>query len=156
MRDNRNKIEQKEENNEKDSMIDKTNQIFRQIRERKDASMLSLNETKAGEDYTVKWMTGMPETMDYIRSCKVREGEDVRVISRIFGGVIVGVEDRRILISDDAARRIKVWRNKRQLFSSGFRKRIQRKKLFFICEQSHLSRLQDVQKKFIVKPDRKC
>ena len=62
MRDNRNKIEQKEENNEKDSMIDKTNQIFRQIRERKDASMLSLNETKAGEDYTVKWMTGMPET----------------------------------------------------------------------------------------------
>ena len=51
--------------------------------------MLSLNETKAGEDYTVKWMTGMPETMDYIRSCKVREGEDVRVISRIFGGVIV-------------------------------------------------------------------
>ena len=103
--------------------------------------MLSLNETKAGEDYTVKWMTGMPETMDYIRSCKVSEGEDVHVISRIFGGVIVGVKNRRILISDDA---------------SGFRKRIQRKKLFFICEQSHLSRLQDVQKKFIVKPDRKC
>ena len=89
-------------------MIDKTNQIFRQIREWKDASMLSLNETKAGEAYTVKWMTGIPETMDYIRSCKVREGEDVRVISRIFGGVIVGVKNRRILISDDAARRIKV------------------------------------------------
>ena len=156
MRDNRNKIEQKEENNEKDSMIDKTNQIFRQIRERKDASMLSLNETKAGEDYTVKWMTGMPETMDYIRSCKVREGEDVRVISRIFGGVIVGVKNRRILISDDAARRIKVWRNKGQLFLSGFRKKNQRKKLFFIYEQGHLSRLQDVQKNFIVKPDRKC
>ena len=156
MRDNRNKIEQKEENNEKDSMIDNNNQIFRQIRERKDASMLSLNETKAGEDYTVKWMTGMPETMDYIRSCKVREGEDVRVISRIFGGVIVGVEDRRILISDDAARRIKVWRNKGQLFLSGFRKKNQRKKLFFIYEQGHLSRLQDVHKNFIVKPDRKC
>ena len=156
MRDNRTKIEQKEENNEKDSMIDTNNQIFRQIRERKDASMLSLNETKAGEDYTVKWMTGMPETMDYIRSCKVREGEDVRVISRIFGGVIVGVEDRRILISDDAARRIKVWRNKGQLFLSGFRKKNQRKKLFFIYEQGHLSRLQDVQKNFIVKPDRKC
>ena len=62
--------------------------------------MLSLNETKAGEDYTVKWMTGMPETMDYIRSCKVSEGEDVHVISRIFGGVIVGVEDRRILSPD--------------------------------------------------------
>ena len=70
--------------------------------------MLSLNETKAGEDYTVKWMTGMPETMDYIRSCKVSEGEDVHVISRIFGGVIVGVKNRRILISDHAARRIKV------------------------------------------------
>ena len=108
MRDNRNKIEQKEENNEKNSIIDKTNYIFRQNNERKDASMLSLNETKAGEDYTVKWMTGMPETMDYIRSCKVSEGEDVHVISRIFGGVIVGVKNRRILISDDAARRIKV------------------------------------------------
>ena len=47
-------------------------------------------------------------------------------------------------------------RNEEQLFSSGFRKKIQRKKLFFIYERGHLSRLQDVQKKFIVKPDRKC
>ena len=70
--------------------------------------MQSLNETNAGESYTIKWMTGMPEIMDQIRQYDVREGKSVQVISRILGGVIVGVRGRRILISDDAASRIKV------------------------------------------------
>lgn len=70
--------------------------------------MQSLNETNAGEIYTIKWMTGMPEIMDQIRQYDVSEGKTVRVISRILGGVIVGVRGRRILISDDAACRIKV------------------------------------------------
>lgn len=70
--------------------------------------MQSLNETNAAESYTIKWMTGMPEIMDQIRQYDVREGKSVQVISRILGGVIVGVRGRRILISDDAACRIKV------------------------------------------------
>ena len=70
--------------------------------------MQSLNETKAGESYTVKWMTGMPETMEQIRRYDVSEGKTVQIISRILGGVIVGVQGHRILISDDAACRIKV------------------------------------------------
>lgn len=70
--------------------------------------MQSLNETNEGESYTIKWMTGMPEIMDQIRQYDVREGKSVQVISRILGGVIVGVRGRRILISDDAACRIKV------------------------------------------------
>ena len=70
--------------------------------------MQSLNETNTGESYTIKWMTGMPEIMDQIRQYDVREGKSVQVISRILGGVIVGVRGRRILISDDAACRIKV------------------------------------------------
>ena len=60
--------------------------------------MQSLNETNAGESYTIKWMTGMPEIMDQIRQYDVREGKSVQVISRILGGVIVGVRGRRILI----------------------------------------------------------
>ncbi len=70
--------------------------------------MQSLNETNAGEIYTIKWMTGMPEVMEQIRQYDVSEGKTVQVISRIFGGVIVGVRGRRILISDDAASWIKV------------------------------------------------
>lgn len=70
--------------------------------------MQSLNETNAGEIYTIKWMTGMPKIMDQIRQYDVSEGKTVQVISRILGGVIVGVRGRRILISDDAACRIKV------------------------------------------------
>ena len=70
--------------------------------------MQSLNEANAGESYTVKWMTGMPETMEQIRQYNVSEGKTIQVISRILGGVIVGVPGRRILISDDAACRIKV------------------------------------------------
>ena len=67
--------------------------------------MQSLNETKAGEICTIKWMTGMPEIMDQY---DVSEGKTVQIISRILGGVIVGVQGHRILISDDAACRIKV------------------------------------------------
>lgn len=70
--------------------------------------MQSLNETNAGEVYTIKWMTGMPEAMEQIRQYDISEGKTIKVISRILGGVIVGVRDRRILISDDAACRIKV------------------------------------------------
>ena len=70
--------------------------------------MQSLNETKAGEICTIKWMTGMPETMEQIRQYDVSEGKTVQIISRILGGVIVGVQGHRILISDDAACRIKV------------------------------------------------
>lgn len=70
--------------------------------------MQSLNETNAGESYTIKWMTGMPETMEKIRKYNVSEGRTVQVISRILGGVIVGVQGRRILIGEDAACRIKV------------------------------------------------
>ena len=68
--------------------------------------MQALNEATAGKTYTVKWMTGMSDTMDLIRQQDVSEGSRIRLISRIFGGVIVGVRDRRILISDDAACRI--------------------------------------------------
>ena len=70
--------------------------------------MITLNETNEGEVYTVKWMTGMPETMEQIRQYDVSEGKTIQVVSRILGGVIVGVRGRRILISDDAASRIKV------------------------------------------------
>lgn len=70
--------------------------------------MQSLNETKAGESYTIKWMTGMPETMEQIRQYDVSEGTTVQIISKVLGGVIVGACGRRILISDDAACRIKV------------------------------------------------
>lgn len=70
--------------------------------------MQSLNETNAGESYTIKWMTGLPETMEQIRKYDVSEGKKIQVISRILGGVIIGVKGRRILISDDAACRIKV------------------------------------------------
>ena len=45
--------------------------------------MQSLNETKAGESYTIKWMTGMPETMEQIRQYDVSEGKTVQIISRI-------------------------------------------------------------------------
>ena len=81
--------------------------------------MQSLNETKAGEICTIKWMTGMPEIMDQIRQYDVSEGKTVQIISRILGGVIVGVQGHRILISDDAACRIKVLRAKGQFLLMG-------------------------------------
>ena len=40
--------------------------------------MQSLNETKAGESYTIKWMTGMPETME--RAKELLEQPDIKIM----------------------------------------------------------------------------
>ncbi len=81
---------------------------FDNLKKGKVQIMLSLNETKAGEACTIKWMTGMPENDGLYQKLQGQRRQGRTGHQPIFGGVIVGVENRRILISDDAARRIKV------------------------------------------------
>ena len=70
--------------------------------------MQALAEANVGEDYTIKWMFGVPEVLDLIAQFKKKEAVHIHIIQKFIGGLIIGTIQVRIAISDDAAWRIKV------------------------------------------------
>ncbi len=70
--------------------------------------MLALSNAKAGESYTIKWMFGLPEVLDYLHSRHVEEGSTVHVIQQCGDSVIIGVRDVRLALGSEVAERIKV------------------------------------------------
>ena len=67
--------------------------------------MQALSKKKTGDICTIKWMFGIPDVLDFLRSRKIKEGSTVQVIQRINGGLILG---KRIAMCDAAADRIQV------------------------------------------------
>ena len=41
--------------------------------------MQALSDAKAGGNYTIKWMFGLPEAVDFLRQHHVEEGETIQV-----------------------------------------------------------------------------
>ncbi len=70
--------------------------------------MQSLTKAIPGNTYTVKWMFGLPEVLDFLRSCQIKVGSPIQVIQNSGGSLIIGSERRRIVLSKDAAARIQV------------------------------------------------
>lgn len=70
--------------------------------------MQALSNAKAGEEYTIKWMFGLQEVIDFLYSRHVEEGGTVRVIRQCRDSVIIGVGDVRIALGSEIAERIKV------------------------------------------------
>ena len=58
--------------------------------------MQALSKKKTGDICTIKWMFG------------IKEGSTVQVIQRINGGLILGMDGKRIAMCDAAADRIQV------------------------------------------------
>ena len=48
--------------------------------------MQALSKKKTGDICTIKWMFGIPDVLDFLRSRKIKEGSTVQVIQRINGG----------------------------------------------------------------------
>ena len=48
-------------------------------------------------------MFGIPDVLDFLRSRKIKEGSTVQVIQRINGGLILGMDGKRIAMCDVAA-----------------------------------------------------
>ena len=63
---------------------------------------------ESGDICTIKWMFGIPDVLDFLRSRKIKEGSTVQVIQRINGGLILGMDGKRIAMCDAAADRIQV------------------------------------------------
>ncbi|WP_373215068.1 ferrous iron transport protein A [Ruminococcus sp. 5_1_39BFAA] len=70
--------------------------------------MLALSQAKQGETYTVKWMFGVPEVLDFMRDCHIEEGSVIRVIGKSGNGLIVASKQKRVAICAEVAERIKV------------------------------------------------
>ena len=69
--------------------------------------MQALSKKKTGDICTIKWMFGIPDVLDFLRSRKIKEGSTVQVIQRINGGLILGMDGKRIAMCDAAADRKK-------------------------------------------------
>ena len=70
--------------------------------------MQALSDAKAGENYPIKWMFGLPEVLEFLHSHHVEEGCDVQVIQKMTDGVIIAVQDTRFVLGNEIADRIQV------------------------------------------------
>ena len=70
--------------------------------------MQPLSKKKTGDICTIKWMFGIPEILDFLRSRKIEEGSTIQVIQKMDGGLIFGMDGKRIALCDEAADRIQV------------------------------------------------
>ena len=70
--------------------------------------MQALSKKKTGDICTIKWMFGIPEILDLLRSRKIEEGSTIQVIQKMDGGLILGMDGKRIALCDEAADRIQV------------------------------------------------
>ena len=70
--------------------------------------MQAISKKKTGDICTIKWMFGIPDVLDFLRSRKIEEGSTVQVIQRMNGGLILGMDGKRIAMCDAAADRIQV------------------------------------------------
>ena len=70
--------------------------------------MQALSKKKTGDICTIKWMFGIPEILDFLRSRKIEEGSTIQVIQKMDGGLILGMDGKRIALCNAAADRIQV------------------------------------------------
>ena len=70
--------------------------------------MHSLSKSSQGSTYTIKWMFGLQEVLEFLHSRHVEEGSTVRVIQQCRDSVIIGVQDVRLALGSEIADRIKV------------------------------------------------
>lgn len=70
--------------------------------------MQALSSAAVGENYTIKWMFGFPEVLDFMRKKGMKEGSKVKVIQRLGGSVIISNGKTRIAVGGEAASRIQV------------------------------------------------
>ncbi len=70
--------------------------------------MQSLAQAKAGDDYTIKWMFGLPEVMKAMNDMDIHEGSTIRVLQKFHDSLIISSADRKIVLGNEVADRIQV------------------------------------------------
>ena len=70
--------------------------------------MQALSQAKPGGTYTIHWMFGVPDVLEFLHSRHVEEGGTIRVIQQCRDSVIIGVHGVRLALGSEVADRIKV------------------------------------------------
>ena len=82
--------------------------------------MQKLSKAAIGRSYTIQWMFGVPEVMDFLREHHVEEGDNIQIIRKLKDALIVGVKGSRFAMGNEIADRIQVSKIiKRQRIRSG-------------------------------------
>lgn len=70
--------------------------------------MHALSQSTQGNTYTIKWMFGVPEVLDYMHSLNVEQGSEIRVIQKYKDSLLIETDERRIALGNEVADRIQV------------------------------------------------
>ena len=70
--------------------------------------MQKLSKAAIGRSYTIQWMFGVPEVMDFLREHHVEEGDNIQIIRKLKDALIVGVKGSRFAMGNEIADRIRV------------------------------------------------
>ncbi len=70
--------------------------------------MQKLSKAAIGRSYTIQWMFGAPEVLDFLRQHQVEEGENIQIIRKLKDALIVGVKGERFAMGNEIADRIQV------------------------------------------------
>ena len=62
--------------------------------------MQALSKATPGETYTIQWMFGQPEVLDFLHSHSVDEGERIQLIQKMRDCVIIGAKDSRFAMGN--------------------------------------------------------
>lgn len=86
-----------------------TNRAYCSYNERKvGIFMQKLSKAAIGRSYTIQWMFGVPEVMDFLREHHVEEGDNIQIIRKLKDALIVGVKGSRFAMGNEIADRIQV------------------------------------------------
>ena len=67
--------------------------------------MQALSKAKVGGNYTIQWLFGLPEVVEFLHRHHVEEGGSVQELSN---GLIIGANGERFAMGNEIADRIQV------------------------------------------------
>ena len=70
--------------------------------------MQALSKAKVGGNYTIQWLFGLPEVVEFLHRHHVEEGGSVQVIQKLSNGLIIGANGERFAMGNEIADRIQV------------------------------------------------
>ena len=86
-----------------------TNRAYCSYNERKGGIfMQKLSKAAIGRSYTIQWMFGVPEVMDFLREHPVEEVDKIQIIGKLKEALMVGAKGSRFAMGNEIADRIQV------------------------------------------------
>ena len=70
--------------------------------------MQALSKAEVGGNYTIQWLFGLPEVVEFLHRHHVEEGGSVQVIQKLSNGLIIGANGESFAMGKEIADRIQV------------------------------------------------